>query len=83
MVDRSKPDEGFWLEKRDGRRFHKAKLIQHAEVLESNIITAKIVFHDPRLVRVFDLNFDETTGMPYFSATAFTGRLPPGRISEF
>ena len=47
MVDRSKSDEGFWLEKRDGRRFHKAKVIQQAEVLESDIITAKIVFRDP------------------------------------
>ena len=43
----SESDEGFWLEKRDGRRFHKPKVIQQAEVLESDPITAKIVFHDP------------------------------------
>ena len=47
IVDTSKSDEGFWLEKRDGRRFHKPKVIQQAEVLESDPITAKIVFHDP------------------------------------
>ena len=46
-VDRSKSDEGFWLEKRDGRRSRKAKVIQHAEVLESDLVSAKIVFHDP------------------------------------
>ena len=47
VVDTTKSDEGFWLEKRDGRRFHKPKVIQQAEVLESDPITAKIVFHDP------------------------------------
>ena len=47
VVDPTKSDEGFWLEKRDGRRFHKPKVIQQAEVLESDPITAKIVFHDP------------------------------------
>ena len=47
VVDTTKSDEDFWLEKRDGRRFHKPKVIQQAEVLESDPITAKIVFHDP------------------------------------
>ena len=47
MVDTTKSDEGFWLEKRDGRRFHKPKVIQQAEVLESSPIIAKIVFRDP------------------------------------
>ena len=47
IVDTTKSDEGVWLEKRNGRRFHKSKVIQQAEVLESDLITAKIVFRDP------------------------------------
>ena len=41
----------------------------HVEVLKNKFLTEGKVLarlHDPRLVRVFDLNFDETTGMPYF-----------------
>lgn len=45
-VDVSKPEEGFWLEKRDGRRAHKAKFVQRAIVLESDAIIARIRFDD-------------------------------------
>ena len=41
----------------------------HVDVLKSKFLTeGKILarLHDPHLVRVFDLNFDEATGTPYF-----------------
>ena len=41
----------------------------HVEVLKNKFLTEGKVLarlHDPHLVHVFDLNFDETTGMPYF-----------------
>ena len=41
----------------------------HVDVLKNKFLTeGKILarLHDPHLVRVFDLNFDETTGTPYF-----------------
>ena len=41
----------------------------HVNVLKNKFLTeGKILarLHDPHLVRVFDLNFDEATGMPYF-----------------
>ena len=36
----------------------------HVDVLKNKFLIARL--HDPHLVRVFDLNFDEATGMPYF-----------------
>lgn len=41
----------------------------HVNVLKNKFLTeGKILarLHNPHLVHVFDLNFDETTGMPYF-----------------
>ncbi len=41
----------------------------HVDVLKNKFLTeGKILarLHDPHLVRVFDLNFDEATGTPYF-----------------
>ena len=41
----------------------------HVDVLENKFMTEGKVLarlRDPHLVRVFDLNFDEATGMPYF-----------------
>ena len=41
----------------------------HVDVLKNKFLTEGKVLarlHDPHLVRVFDLNFDEATGMPYF-----------------
>ena len=41
----------------------------HVEVLKNKFLTEGKVLarlHDPHLVRVFDLNCDESTGMPYF-----------------
>ena len=41
----------------------------HVDVLKNKFLTeGKVLarFHDPHLVRVFDLNFDEATGTPYF-----------------
>ena len=41
----------------------------HVEVLKNKFLTEGKVLarlRDPHLVHVFDLNFDETTGMPYF-----------------
>ena len=41
----------------------------HVEVLKNKFLTEGKVLarlHDPHLVRVFDLNLDKTTGMPYF-----------------
>ena len=41
----------------------------HVDVLKNKFLTEGKVLarlHDPHLVRVFDLNFDETTGTPYF-----------------
>ena len=41
----------------------------HVDVLKSKFLTeGKILarLHDPHLVRVFDVNFDEATGTPYF-----------------
>ena len=41
----------------------------HADVLKNKFLTEGKVLarlHDPHLVRVFDLNFDEATGTPYF-----------------
>ena len=41
----------------------------HVDVLKNKFLTeGKILarLHHPHLVRVFDLNFDEATGMPYF-----------------
>ena len=41
----------------------------HVDLLKNKFLTEGKVLarlHDPHLVRVFDLNFDEATGMPYF-----------------
>ena len=41
----------------------------HVDVLKNKFLTEGKVLarlHDPHLVRVFDLNFDEATGTPYF-----------------
>ena len=41
----------------------------HVDVLKSKFLTEGKVLarlHDPHLVRVFDMNFDEATGTPYF-----------------
>ena len=41
----------------------------HVDILKNKFLTEGKVLarlHDPHLVRVFDLNFDEATGMPYF-----------------
>ena len=41
----------------------------HVNVLKNKFLTEGKVLarlHDPRLVHVFDLNFDDATGMPYF-----------------
>ena len=41
----------------------------HVDVLKNKFLTEGKVLarlHDPNLVRVFDLNFDEATGTPYF-----------------
>ena len=41
----------------------------HVDLLKNKFLTEGKVLarlHDPHLVRVFDLNFDETTGTPYF-----------------
>ena len=41
----------------------------HVDVLKNKFLTEGKVLarlHDPHLVHVFDLNFDETTGTPYF-----------------
>ncbi len=41
----------------------------HVDVLKNKFLTEGRVLarlHDPHLVRVFDLNFDEATGTPYF-----------------
>ena len=41
----------------------------HVDVLKNKFLTeGKVLarFHDPHLVRVFDLNFDEAIGTPYF-----------------
>ena len=41
----------------------------HVDVLKNKFLAEGKVLarlHDPHLVRVFDLNFDETTGTPYF-----------------
>lgn len=42
---------------------------RHVDVLKNKFLTEGKVLarlHDPHLVRVFDLNFDEVTGTPYF-----------------
>ena len=41
----------------------------HVDILKNKFLTEGKVLarlHDPHLVRVFDLNFDEATGIPYF-----------------
>ena len=41
----------------------------HTDVLKNKFLTEGKVLarlHDPHLVRVFDLNFDDVTGTPYF-----------------
>ena len=43
----------------------------HVDVLKNKFLTESKVLarlHDPHLVHVFDLNFDEATGMPYEAA---------------
>lgn len=46
-VDADSSDEGFWIEKRSGRRGQKASRIQKAKVLQSDTGMAKIVFPEP------------------------------------
>ena len=45
-IDPRSAEEGYYLEKRSGRRFGKPKMIQKAEILESARDSAKIVFHE-------------------------------------
>ena len=46
-VDASRPDEGYFLEKRDGRWHRKPKSVARAEVLKSDFGMAEIVFKEP------------------------------------
>ena len=46
-VNVKQADEGYWLEKRDGRRLHRPKPIARAEVLSTSPVHADIVFRDP------------------------------------
>ena len=46
-VKADRPDEGFWLEKRDGRLLHKPKPVARAELLSTSPSHADIVFREP------------------------------------
>ena len=46
-IDITRPDEGFWLEKRSGHRNRKPRPVQKAEILETHAHDAKIVFREP------------------------------------
>ena len=46
-VKTDRPDEGFWLEKRDGRLLHKPKPVARAELLSTSPSHADIVFREP------------------------------------
>lgn len=46
-IDPQSAEEGYFLEKRNGRHSNKSKLIQKAEILECARDSAKIIFRDP------------------------------------
>ena len=46
-IDTTRPDEGFWLEKRSGHWNRKPRPVQKAELLETHTHDAKIVFRAP------------------------------------
>jgi len=58
----------------------------HVDVLKNKFLTeGKVLarFHDPHLVRVFDLNFDEVTGTPYFvMELVLSGNGRPRTLSD-